>query len=1637
MICNVRTNSVNKLIEKGAIDSSMTIVDSVLFNELNKTYSDTARSKYGVKNEGLLFNKQVKEVPRLGAAVYNREGTKDVLKAVPNEAMFEELQNRFDDKQDKAFQLEGVPGSRASKETIDMLKAAAQKMGVSIETLADYAKATGLDTKSINGVADLMRATIAVAEGMEDVATTEELVHIATAILEQTDPQLVTSMISKIDRFKIYNITLEKYKNNKNYQLANGKPDIRKIKKEAVDKLIAEVIVNNNEGSTEFPELMEEKNRSLVRTWWETILDFIRGIYGKTNIDIFKTAAQKVAAGEVGGTAADIKVVDTFYQLAGNEEVDRLYDKIMTEDGKLKLFPATATDKRHYKYDGGRVEQTVTEMTKGDIRFERTDAQKIEDDMKKDWGSEGHQFIERYIGVNLIDKNGYKRASFGETPIQSNLSPDIQESLQTFAENLIKSYPPGTRFLIEKKVVNTKVTGMMASTIDFIAIVPQEDGSAKVDVLDWKFVNVDKSKGEDIPFPKRREWEKQMNEYAIIMNQYGVKGSQIRQARMIPFVTGYNRAIAGDKKSPLVLTTLEVGDPTDPKLNSMYTLPVPIASELTGNAQIDKLLDALRIQYDKLYTKVFPLEQQAIKIAQLERLGIAIRSLHVKLDFAPLAAVADTFFKNAGTVIKGFENLDYDKLSADEIRTKLAELTSYQNSGMKYMNLDKVFLSEYPRQGMSNEDKETLNSLEHYSALAERMMDKILDLQKGFAVQLAVKEGVVTKEKAETILDAEKEIKFFTKTFKEATQLPAKIIRLAAKMMLEAKNLVSLKVNKMIDEFKPLLLELEKSAAAQGKNAFDLIGNVTDKGLNLIKKIDSQFWKDLQDAKDRKDKSFILANIDIDEYNRRAKEIIDARIADINNTTYTTNKDDNFDKQQFEIKKLRDKIDITRDTFNGYEDYIFEKLFRETMKEDLHLSNEYKEMAKNKAALDVWNFFVGLNNRARKSGYLGREGNSFFPLIEASFLQKVAQSGDLLGQSKDFFTDLYTATQDEEQGLSKIDPETNKLKKEVPKYFKRSRKAVDQLSRDLNKVGTLWIKTLLEYENAKELENTLLTLQKVEDAKGNIVMEGDNIIFDGDVPRVDDTINKNASILEAIINDYLYGLKEDITSGGNIGIGTIVGKFVKDDEKKQEKVVSIKKGLKNSDILVRALAVGLKPLISIANYFGYNFQAYINAGGNYRFREFMKNNGKITTGAGLTTLDKALLHLISPLNEDLSMERRREIAKEKGLINWLGTWSFTDIMMSTNSFPEKKLQLANALSFNDNSMVREDKIVNIRQYLKKEDQKRYKTMNESERRALEKTFEDRVQELKDKESLSQIAKIENDEVVIPGVSIEELAKYRTSVIEYGRKLNGQMSVDNKAGYRRDTIFSSFMMFKNWIPKQVGLRTSDIEKDVVSGNWEYGRTRVFFKTWAQLGTRNILKMREIINGTDEGLRILDKMLAAKKEDYFKKTGETLDITDEEFYDLIRTELTNELKELQLLFGMMAIVMAAGAAIPDDDDELDDATRNKYKYLMKAMNKIEDELSFYYKPLSMESMTKGSILPALGILSKAERALTHTVREGYGYTTGDVELMDKAHPIKYFLNIVPGLAQFQSEVLPLIDPELAKEMGIRVTTESRKQ
>lgn len=1549
------------------------------------------------------------------------------------------------------FQSEDMSASKASEETVAIMRAAAEQMDIDIQDLLDYAKANpNIDVKNVNGLADLMKGAIAIAQGKEGVALVEEIVHITTAILEQTDPKLITELISKIDRFKIYKQTLEVYSKKKEYQLANGKPNIRKIKKEAVDKLISEVVVYQSEGSTQYPELIEIETRNMVQRLWDTILDVLRGVYKKSDIDIFKEAGTIVKSGKAG-TVADIKTEGIYLQVDDNvkAKIDNFYNKVkdyakdMVYNPEIVDASGNVTRKRGYTFKGEPVATTITEKIKKNKKFpERTPEQQATDDAKKDWGSEGHRFLEKYFVTNLIDQDGYRKPVFGNSRIDSTLSLDLQKQLKNFAEELVASYPPGTRFLVEEMVVNTKEKGMIGSRVDFKAVYPfkKKDGTydMKIDTLDWKFTTVDKTKYEDISRDKIKDWVPQMGQFVAIDYTYGANQTQIGKARMIPFIMNYNYRIAGDKKSGLVPESMEIGKLNSLEETNLYLLPVPILSETTGNEQVDKLINSLQAQWDKLYSKDVTFENKDKRIADLSELSKAIRFLHLKLDFEPLVNVGKTFLNNVADTLKEFNNIKFAELSDEEISKKLEDLIAYEEGAKKYADLDETFLSYYPRKELTKEGQKTVDDLTNIARSTDNMLKVIDDLKKQFVVELALREKFTTEDTQLSVLDAETTITGMEKSFAEGSKLSSKIINLATNFIMVAKKVVDGKIRKQIKQFGDLLVPLEKDAKARGMKAFDMIATKSDQGLSLIKKINPEFWKKVNKAKEDKNKQFLLDNLNLDEYNALAKTAIEQRIIDASKRQYASDPETNERYKEYAIQAIKNALEITSESFNGYNDRTFGYLFNKSFKEEKNYSKEYLDMSKSKAALDVWNFFTNLNKKAEAMGYIGEYQDSFFPLMEATILEKFYQTSNIGSQTKDFFQDFYKIKVNEEQQYSKLDPETGKVKKIIPKFFTRTDKSVEQLSTDLNKVGSLWIKSLEEYESKKKLESLLVTLHSVEKAKGSLILENGKVVFEpGSIkPKVNLAENKNADLLQVIIDDELYGLRENQSSIGNIAISAAASKLGKTEEGVEKFEVGTKKVISTADTWIQSLAVGLKPAISIANWFGNQFLSFIQSGGYYNFwGDFEKNNVRVCTGK-MSTIERGLLDLIHPLNEDITMEERRSLAWKQGFKEYLSTWSFTDVMQVTNSFPERKLQYANALSFIDNSIVIDGEIRNIRKYLKAQDRQTKYNLSDSERKALESTFEKRVMDLKNApNALKNIAKIEDGEVVIPGVSDLNIAKFSLQVSEYARTLNGQMSSTNKADYRRDTMFSSFMMFKNWIPKLVTGRAMDIKKNVELDTWEYGRTRAFFKTVAFLGKSNISSMIDIINGTEKGLKILDELLEAKRIEYYKKTGQELEITKEEFYDLMREQLINQSKELALLLGTLTLVFAAAAAEPPEDAT--DAEKNRYKWWAKLTNKISDEVSFYYNPISFESITKGSLLPSVGLLSKALKIVEQLATEGYGVATENEKMMKEAHGLKYMLNIIPGLSQAQNEALPYLYPELAKEMGIRVSKESRSR
>jgi hypothetical protein len=1309
---------------------------------------------------------------------------------------------------------------------------------------------------------------------------------------------------------------------------------------------------------------------------------------------------------------------------------------------RMRLDIADPKD-RHYTIDGRRIKHSVTKWIKRNIadKFVRTPNQKIIDDQKQNWGSEGHEYIQVMLEKSYLDENGYKRATPLPYSPSTSLDPDVKEILNDFIEKLVNQYPVGTRFVVEKYLLNESKD--VASTIDFMAIVPSGD-TFVVDILDWKFATIDLERTEDIPDFKQEEWKKQMKEYAEILYRYGLKPSQLRKSMMVPFKANYDHLIPDDYSSPLMLESIEVGNLTNPEESNVYLLPVPLDTQSTGNKKLDKFIGALRDQYSKFVKRIVDPTQQYLKDAQREELALAIRKLHLQLDFIPIAKIGNTFLKNARTTIDAVKYKDLSKMSLSEMTDVLKELNYISNGAEKYDQVAEVFIYVNNNKTLSKEEADVLSDLERLKSRTELILDDVLRLRRMYAVQLSINYGITDENIEESlktieeggfveggsILNPEREISSFDKLMTEGSALGSKAINLMQRIWDIGKSTTEFKIAEQIRAFEKVLLAADKEASTNGKTLFELVGRIKDGVPRYIDKLRDGFEADVNQAAEKRNKKFFEDNIDKEKYNTIANEIIENSKLAID-----SNPDISDEEKARRIDRLKNRLVLAREGFNGYNDSLFYKVFRQSINYEKNTSDDYKNMAP--AARDLWTFVVeGINAKAKELGYIGNAEDSFFALIDATILQKFTDVQGIGGQFKDFFKDQYTVRISEEQNFAKTDNETGKVIRQNPKYFTKTDRRTSQLSKDLTKVVPLWIKAVNEYELRSNMEDVLLNILAVEKNKSNLLIdEEQELMRESGLPRTTSD-NKNVDVYQTVMDDYLYDLRESETSIINKYVKLAFDKTGGLEEDKELRKLGVKKVAKTMSTWTQMLGTGLKLAVGIPNWFGNQFQNYINSGNFYRFRKFTANHARILIPGLVKEKELGLLDLILPLNEDVTTEERRKIAWKQSPMKWLSTWTFQDVMMITSSFPEKRLEYANAMSFNESSMVVDGRIVQIRQYLAQQDRAIKYNMTEVERKELERSFEDRVKQLEDTKSLIHIADEKDGYTFIPGVSEDELAKYRIKVRDVARDMSGKMSSEDKLGYTRDTMANSFMMFKGWIPKQVSIRGKNIKYNIKQDRWEYGRTRLFGKLILHMGMKSFNNITDIMYGTDKGLEIMQKIVEQKREEYFNRTGEVLKITDEEFYDLMRKAVRDQFRELQVVLLTLAVFFSA-KRFADDDDEEDPLVKNRWKFLAKLSYKVAEEVNFYYNPLSIEGFTNGNLIPGMTIATKAAKIIKSGAAEIYGNVSEDQDLLDKTNFGKDVLDIVPGPSQFQKEILPIVSPDAAKAWGIRVSSEVQRR
>jgi hypothetical protein len=363
------------------------------------------------------------------------------------------------------------------------------------------------------------------------------------------------------------------------------------------------------------------------------------------------------------------------------------------------------------------------------------------------------------------------------------------------------------------------------------------------------------------------------------------------------------------------------------------------------------------------------------------------------------------------------------------------------------------------------------------------------------------------------------------------------------------------------------------------------------------------------------------------------------------------------------------------------------------------------------------------------------------------------------------------------------------------------------------------------------------------------------------------------------------------------------------------------------------------------------------------------------------------------------------------------------------------VQSANFFTYLRNTIVDGDRVVNVREYLR--EQPEYQDIyagTQEERTARAEKFEKDVKELVESKGVLKVAEIKNGDLTIPGVDrkSDSVIELRRKVQQLSKDALGNLTEDDIRNINQNIYGKSFMLFKNWIPRLVDVRLGNLKYNSASDAYEWGRMRNVFRIISEDVLGMIGNLSNSMQANDEGVEFMRNLYEKKKQEYETETGKPLEMTESQFIDLTRKNIKGQLVDLMFMLTIYALYLGLKANAPDDDE--DATVKNQYKFMLRAADKIKDELAYFYDPTSLTSLVSSGIFPSTSYLNNFKKLIINFNTEMFGLAVGDEELVEKTKVIKYLMKTFP-VANQAAGMLPMFYPELAKDLGIRAQSQAR--
>lgn len=1532
-----------------------------------------------------------------------------------------EQQDKTPGEQLTMFQQEGTESSTASPKTIAVVNDFLKRIGVSIQGVKEVVvNGVKLDA---NAVANLTQKLVQVVEGKEAQSLPEEAMHFAVAIIKQTNPALYRKLLNEINSYNILKDVFAEYSTNPAYQTADGKPDVVKIKEEAIGKVLAEVIINQSEGITEKPELLAK-----AESLWTQMLDFLKGLFSKSGFD---QAAMDVLSGKDIGTAEDIVEEGIFLQQAEQSKQEQVYSTIKQLSSRIEK-----KDEDYY-IDGRKIGRRVSNLVADwyERRFKNNDLTKTEyqtavDDLKAEKGTAGHADIEHAFSL-FVDENGLLRETpLDDTGYVSQLDPNNKDMYELLRDNLqerLNSFPKGTKFMSEATIYDAKRD--IAGTVDFLAITPE----GKVNILDWKFMDLNVDKYADVPWYKVNAWNTQMEQYKyIISSVYNVKNENFEQTRMIPIKALYSEGNSKTGTLPKLLS-VKIGDVNVKNIEEDYLIPVGLQAEKTGVKKIDTLLEKLNAIYKKLSeAKALPEDKQS-KAEQLNALFSAIRQLQMKQNIAPLIYQAKVLNKQVKDIISKydsqFKGQDPKSFTEDQISDFSETIETAREALETYTNLDTELRFLFQDGELSDEDKKLKEELREAVDNARDYQDQLKDVDIEYTTSFIG--GTSSGEKI---------VRGITKFFGNTATIQLKGLETLFKKANKAFAFAGMDTFSEVKKLTALKDTYQKWATSKGLTLKNMFNIIKKEGKNeLIDEFNPEFYKELKTAinKDTRDFKWIRENVDQEAYREHLKEKLAQELERIDGKPRVGTEEQNEADINREKTKARELYSISTAESPGW--LLYDEINKFPKRETWE-SEAWKELHKpeNKPALDFYNYIKERNDYYKSIGYINaKQARTFLPSVRKGLSEKLVFGGKIsLGEQ--FLRNI--SLDESDIGYGKIDPLTGKPIDVIPTYFTTPLEDESEASTDLFKTMALYNEFAIKFKYLSDIEAQGRALIRLEKNKKAIAtsMFGKTEYKDG-VLQYNPDNSENAKIIEDMVKAIIYQQKyiESESFDQLLGKFGTFGKTLNDKlgmkilpENLENRQLSINKILTQMNNTFQLTALGLNVLSSASNLFGGKTQSLINSGKYFTKSDYVSAEmWLLANKMGGEDKQKMLaaLDYFLPFTENYNRDAARKLS-----LNKVDDQAVQDFLMVLMREGERAVQVTNFFAYIRNSAVVDGQVVNAREYLKTTPEyENFYEGNEQERKAKSEKFERDVKELVEKQGVLNVGAVKDGEFTIPGVEqkSDSVVETRRKIQQFTSDALGSLTEENKRLINMTIYGNSFMVFKNWIPRLVDVRMGNLKYNAASDAYEWGRSRMIFRIISDDLLKSLGRLSNSLMANDKGVEYMRELYEKKKADYENDTGKTLEMTESQFIDLVRQNIKNQL--LDTLFYATLFAISIGLkALPDDDD--DEIVKNQYKFLLKATDKFKDELGYFYNPTSLTQLVSTGIFPSIGLIKNYTSAFNNFLIENYALATGNKELEDKNYVIKYWMKSFPITSQ-GAGLLPMFYPELAKDLGIRMQSQ----